>query len=275
MIGFFDSGSGGLTILNEVRKALPSSDLLYLGDHARAPYGHRASADIVAYTKEGVARLYEEGADLVILACNTAAAIALRDMQQNWLASAWPGKRLLGVLVPMVETVTGLPWTDDTGATSGHSHHVMLFATQRTIQSRAYRDEVMKRAPDITLSQIACPGLVDAIEGGAPALALDGMVAGFVKDAVERCGVPDRVILGCTHFPLVQNLFQRHLGDGVQVFNQPDIVARSLSDYLTRHHLKQSNEKGHLQLFTTASDPLSLDLKSLAADISAPSFKSI
>ena len=254
MIGFFDSGSGGLTILNAVRKAMPDAPLIYLGDHARAPYGHRSSEDIIDFTKEGVSYLYREGADVVVLACNTAAAIALRSLQQNWLPSAWPQKRLLGVLVPMVEGVTGVSWRETRPVQSFNKKgHVTLFATRRTILSGAYREEVLKRAPNIRLSDMACPGLVDAIEGGAPDAALEGLIKGFIDTALGHYGTPHQVILGCTHFPLVRHYFKAHLPASVDLYDQPALVAAALKDYVARHNLSFAPKQ--IGLFSTAKEP--------------------
>jgi len=266
VIGVFDSGSGGLTILSALRTALPHHDFLYMGDHARAPYGHRSNADIVAYTREAVDHLMRQGCQLVVVACNTAAAVALRSLQQNWLATAWPGRRLLGVLVPMVETVTGLPW--HSLQQSDTARDVLLFATRKTVESGAYLEEIAKRAPHIQLYQKACPGLVDAIEGGAGVRPTAGLVSGFVADALSEMNArPDAVVLGCTHFPLVENLFAEslahQLGHAVSIYAQPKLVADSLIDYLSRHPEAAATGAGDIRLLTTAapasiSHPLAL-----------------
>ena len=240
MIGVFDSGTGGLTVLDGLMQRLPEQDFLYLGDHANAPYGHRGNAHIVDMTRAGVDFLMKQGCRLVILGCNTAAAVALRTLQQTWLEGAHPGKRILGVLVPMVEAMTGVPWHHSgppaKAAVPHDGRHIALFATRKTIDSGAYRDEVAKRGPGIRLVQQACPGLVDAIEGGAGERPLRGLVHGYVQDLLDAGTTPpDAAVLGCTHFPLVRHLFAEALPDGTAILSQPDIVARSLADYMTRH----------------------------------------
>lgn len=238
MIGLFDSGTGGLVILEAVRKALPAERLVYFGDHAGAPYGDLDSAEILEATRRGAERLFAEGCGLVILACNTASAVALRSLQENWLEAAFPGRRILGVLVPMVEALTGLPWDrDNPGLSDRPGQTVAVFATARTVKSRAYIEEIEKRAPSFRIVQQACPGLVGAIEAGAPVGEIAGMVAGFVGELMAREGLEalDGVILGCTHYPLVEAHFRAALPAGTVIVSQPAIVARALSDYLQRH----------------------------------------
>lgn len=253
-IGLFDSGSGGLTILEGLRSAMPDRDFLYFGDHANAPYGHRDNAQIVEMTKHSVDLLFREGATLVILACNTAAAIALRHLQQNWLEEAWPGRRILGVLVPMVEAVTGLPWHAAAPvATPSPRQAIGLFATRKTIESRAYHDEVAKRAPHVSLIDKPCPGLVDAIEGGAGLSPLKGLVSGYVQELLEVTPRPDAVILGCTHFPLVGDMFKAALPEGTPIYSQPGLVADSLADYLSRHPDLVDKGKGRITCWTSSA----------------------
>lgn len=263
MIGLFDSGSGGLTILDALQKRFPDQAFLYLGDHARAPYGHRSTGDILRYTEEGVDLLIREGASLVILACNTAAATALRHLQQQWLPEQFstvkPSDRpnILGVLVPMVEAVTEVVW-DKTAPNLNISakDHVLLFATRKTIQSGAYREEVAKRAPNIRWSEVACPGVVDAIEGGAGLRPLEGLIRGYIADAFDQFGPPDKIILGCTHFPIVENIFKQALmekdnGKKITLFSQPFLVAESTAAYLNRHPVHISDKSGETRILTT------------------------
>jgi len=272
MLGLFDSGSGGLTILHQIRAQHPDLDICYLGDHAKAPYGHRSNAQIVDWTRRGVAHLFGAGCTLVILACNTAAAIALRTLQQDWLDSAYPGRRILGVLVPMVEAVTGQPW-HSTDVATGLDRQVALFATAKTIASGAYRDEVMKRAPNLRLLEQACPGLVDAIEGGAGIRPLRGLVQGYVAEALDRAPAPHAAVLGCTHFPLVEQLFKDALPAATQVYGQPKLVADALADYRTRHPdllpCCDTGRAGTLTLLTTG-DPDAVQAASGLPDLRSP-----
>jgi glutamate racemase len=261
VIGVFDSGSGGLTILQDLVKTFPEQDFIYLGDHANAPYGHRSNAQIVEMTTKGVEALMGMGCRLVVLACNTAAAVALRTIQQGWLAEHHPENRVLGVLVPMVEAVTGVGWhhTEPHEDADLDDRTVLLFATKKTIASGAYREEVAKRAPGVTLVQKACPGLVDAIEGGAGNRPLAGLVKGFVDEALDDLGghYPGSVVLGCTHFPLAEAKFQEALPDGTEIYSQPQIVAEALSEYLQQHQELLSEGQGNVRAFTTG-DPETL-----------------
>ncbi|WP_417451648.1 glutamate racemase [Kordiimonas sp.] len=239
MIGVFDSGSGGLTILDALHRHMPEQDFLYLGDHANAPYGHRSNEQIVEMTRTNIRTLFEAGCSLVVLACNTAAAVALRTLQQQWLPEAYPDRRILGVLVPMVEAITGVPWSQQhPGEVISQTPRktILLFATQKTVSSGAYLEEVAKRAPNIRLVQKACPGLVDAIEGASGPRPLAGLIEGYVAEALEDAGTrPDAALLGCTHFPLVRSYFEQALPQGMELLSQPYVVANSLADYLRRH----------------------------------------
>jgi glutamate racemase len=255
MIGVFDSGSGGLTILEALQKHLPDQDFMYLGDHANAPYGHRSNEQIVEFTKNGVDTLMQRGCSLVILACNTAAAVALRTLQQTWLEKAHPGKRILGVLVPMVEAITGVPWSETSSnvAQQKKPQNIAIFATRKTVESNAYHEEVQKRAPHITLLPKACPGIVDAIEGGAGTLPIQGLLEGYVKELQLEHKEIDAALLGCTHFPLVRKYFQEALGHEIELFSQPTVVAKSLMEYLNNHPEYNLEGSGKIELFTTGS----------------------
>ena len=238
MIGLFDSGTGGLTILDAVQKALPGEPLLYLGDHARAPYGNMSNREILAATRGGVERLFAAGCGLVIMACNTASAVALRSLQEDWLPAAHPERRILGILVPMVEALTGLSWErDNPGLSDRPVQSVAVFATRCTVRSRAYVEEIEKRAPSFYIVQQACPGIVKAIEAAAPAGKIQLLVDRFVGRLMgrERLTALDGVILGCTHYPLIEDCFRAALPPGTMIVSQPRIVARALKDYLARH----------------------------------------
>ena len=255
MIGLFDSGSGGLTIFKACAARLPDQPFLYLGDHGRAPYGHRDNREILAFTTEMVETLFGQGCRLVVLACNTAAAVALRTIQQDWLPKHYPEHRVLGVLVPTVEALSGVPWHQTEPDERDDEPHrtIALFATTKTVEARSYVEEVAKRAPRTRIVQQACPGLVAAIEDGASPAALSQAVKRHV-DALYGQVAPeeiDGVVLGCTHFPLVEAAFRTRLPDGVPIVSQPAIVADSLAAYLARHPRFADTSAGGVRLLTT------------------------
>lgn len=254
MIGIFDSGTGGLTIAEKCIDVLDGEAILYLGDHGRAPYGHRSNQEIVAFTREAVTCLFDQGCDLVILACNTAAAVALRTLQQDWLPHYAPDKRILGILVPTVEAVTGVPWKE--GLCLKNDGVIGVFATPKTVQSNAYMEEIYKRAPKMKIIQTACPGLVSAIEAGADEGAIMSLVAPAVDDMKRQSGaVLDAVLLGCTHYPLVAGYFKAALGKDIPIVSQPDITADALKSYLSRHrHFMKSDRVEHGVRFLTTGD---------------------
>ncbi|MBE9552803.1 MAG: aspartate/glutamate racemase family protein [Proteobacteria bacterium] len=260
MIGVFDSGHGGLTVLRALAARLPDRGFVYLGDHADAPYGERDAEEVYNLTLENIERLFRMDCRLAILACNTAAAVALRRLQRTWLADAWPGRRVLGVLVPVVEAIVRQPWHVEEPNTGPDAPQetVAIFATRRTVESRAYVGEILKRAPDVLIVQQACPGLVDAIEAGAPQAEIHGLVEGFVAELLERMqGVlPDVAVLGCTHYGLVAKAFRDALPPGTALLHQPGLIAESLVDYLARHPEFQADPKeaGRLEFLTTG-DP--------------------
>jgi glutamate racemase len=239
MIGVFDSGHGGLTVLRALTRHLPQQRFLYLGDHGHAPYGNREPEEIYRLTIAAVERLFGLGCRLVVLACNTAAATGLRRLQQTWLPHRHPDRRVIGVLVPMVEAITGVPWMADirTGRHHGEPRTVAIFATRHTVRTGAFVEEIGKRAPEIRVVQQACPVLVTLIEGAAPEAVLRRAVRRYAALLMRQLeGMPpDAVILGCTHYPLAADLFAEALPPGVEVLSQPDITARSLKAYLERH----------------------------------------
>jgi glutamate racemase len=260
MIGVFDSGHGGLTVLRALTDRLPDRRFVYLGDHANAPYGERDAEDVYRLTLENIERLFRMDCRLVILACNTAAAVALRRLQRTWLDDAWPGRRVLGVLVPVVEAIVRQPWHVEAPHTGPDAPQetVAIFATRRTVESRAYVGEILKRAPDVLIVQQACPGLVDAIEAGAPQEEIHGLVEGFVADLLAGMqGVlPDVAVLGCTHYGLVARAFRAALPPGATLLHQPDLVAESLAGYVGRHPEFPADPAaaGRLEFLTTG-DP--------------------
>ncbi len=240
MIGVFDSGSGGLTILRALAAALPDRGFTYLGDHANAPYGDRPAEEVYRLTIANVQRLFDLECRLVLLACNTASAVALRRLQQHWLPGVAPDRRVLGVLVPMVEAITQVPWQVQAPPSDRPTPPatVGVFATARTVATGAYPFEIGRRAPSVQVVQRACPELVGAIEAGANAAALQPMIDGYVADLMARApdGRLDSIVLGCTHYPLAADAFARALPAGLPILEQPAIVARSLEAYLERHH---------------------------------------
>lgn len=262
MIGVFDSGSGGLTVLETLIQALPEESFLYLGDHARAPYGDRDNAEIVDYTTQCVDYLMRAGCRLVVIACNTAASVALRTIQQAWLPYNYPQNRVLGVLVPMVEALAGVPWHREFPQDGDVLRYprVVLFGTSKTIESRAYLEEVNKRAPGCVIVQQACPGLAGMIEDGAPEERLYAVIAGWVRNALDghKGFVPDAAVLGCTHYPLVRHLFGRCLPDGTQILSQPDLVAEALGDYLRRRPAFSGVQGERSVRYLTTGDPAHL-----------------
>lgn len=239
MIGVFDSGHGGLTVLRALVEAAPERPFVYLGDHAHAPYGPRSEEEIYRLTLRGVEALFARDCRLVVLACNTAAAVALRRMQQTWLPHAYPGRNVLGVLVPMVEAITRVPWMVEAPPEDRlpEPRTVGVFATRATVASGSFPREIGKRAPDVQVVQQACPDLVPLIEQGAPDAVIAPTVRGYVAELLEQLGGRplDAVVLGCTHYPLVAHLFAAALPEGVEILSQPTLVARSLENYLERH----------------------------------------
>ena len=230
-VGIFDSGLGGLTVLDAVTKRLPEVPFVYYGDNAHAPYGVRDADDIYALTTKGVQRLFDEGCDLVILACNTASAAALRRMQEGWVPR---DKRVLGVFVPLIEALTERQWGDNSPPREVAVKHVALFATPATVSSRAFQRELAFRAIGVDVEAQPCGGVVDAIEQGDMILA-EALVRSHVEALQRRMPTPEAAILGCTHYPLVEEVFQDALGPDVAVYSQPRLVADSLADYLARH----------------------------------------
>lgn len=236
-IGVFDSGLGGLTVLRALLESAPNQPFVYLGDNAHAPYGERRPEDVLALTRQGVERLFENGCRLVLLACNTASALALRRLQQEWLPDHAPDHRVLGVFVPVVEAITGRRWSDRgepspaPGLASGAIRRVAFFATPATVESGAFAREAARRATGLEVESVACPGLVDALESGDEARAAD-----LARAAVRRLeGPPDLAVLGCTHYPLVADAFRDALPATTELLNQPLIVAASLARYLERY----------------------------------------
>ncbi|KIC48557.1 aspartate/glutamate racemase family protein [Tateyamaria sp. ANG-S1] len=247
-VGIFDSGLGGLTVLDAAQKRLPDVDFIYLADSANAPYGVRTADNIYDLTTTAVQRLFDAGCDLVILACNTASAAALRRMQEGWVPT---NKRVLGVFVPMIEALTERQWGDNSPPREVGVQHVALFATPATVASRAFQRELAFRAIGVDVEAQACGGVVDAIEDGDMILA-DALVRSHVDALKRKMPEPQAAILGCTHYPLMQDEFQDALGADVAVYSQAGLVGESLADYLERHPDKMG---GGAAGFLTTGNP--------------------
>ncbi|PRY25917.1 glutamate racemase [Aliiruegeria haliotis] len=248
-VGIFDSGLGGLTVLDAVRKRLPDVPLVYFGDNAHTPYGVRDADDVYGLTTQSVERMWAAGCDLVILACNTASAAALRRMQENWVPE---DKRVLGVFVPLIEALTERQWGDNSPPREVEVQHVALFATPATVSSRAFQRELAFRAIGVDVEAQACGGVVDAIEEGDLILA-EALVRSHVDALKRKMPRPEAAILGCTHYPLMQEVFQEALGPEVKVYSQASLVADSLADYLERHPKMIGD--GQDSQFLTTGDP--------------------
>ena len=248
-IGIFDSGLGGLTVYDACTRRLPQHAFVYFGDNAHAPYGVRNAEDIFNLTCAGVERLWDEGCDLVILACNTASAAALRRMQETWIPE---GKRVLGVFVPLIEALTERQWGDNSPPREVAVKHVALFATPATVASRAFQRELAFRAIGVDVEAQPCGGVVDAIEAGDEMLA-EALVKSHVEALKRRMPRPEAAILGCTHYPLMQATFQEALGPQVAVYSQANLVAESLADYLQRR--PEFVGTGTESKFLTTGDP--------------------
>ena len=255
-IGIFDSGYGGLTILEEIRKRLPEYDYLYLGDNARTPYGTRSFEVVYEYTLQAVKKLFDEGCFLVILACNTASAKALRTIQQNDLPRLYPERRVLGVIRPTVEVV-------DRITTTGH---IGVLGTPGTISSESYPLEIQKLFPNIVVSGEACPLWVPLVENGEhDKEGADYFVRQHLDSILNKDPLIDTLILGCTHYPLLINKIKHCLPSHVQVISQGKYVAESLEDYLFRHPeiRERCSMNGTCHFQTTESEEKFVNMASL------------
>lgn len=260
MIGVFDSGYGGLTILKQLRETLPEYDFIYLGDNARAPYGPRSFNVVYEFTRQAVMKLFSLGCHLVILACNTASAKALRTIQQEDLKRKYQlpssndtttleeqGYRVLGVIHPTVEIIGDLTKT----------RHVGIVATEGTIRSESYNLEIEKLHPDIIVTGQACPLWAAIVEAGeADSLGAEYFVKKRIKQLLTKDPLIDTIILGCTHYPLLMNALRKAVPEGINLVAQGEYVAESLKDYLRRH--PEMDEKcskgGTIQYYTTESE---------------------
>ena len=245
-IGVFDSGYGGLTILSEIQSLMPEYDYCYLGDNSRAPYGTRSFDVVYEFTKQAVQALFDKGCNLVILACNTASAKALRTIQQRDLPHINPDKRVLGIIRPTAEIIGSVT----------KSRHIGILGTTGTIQSESYPIEIKKLFPDIHVESEACPMWVPLVENreyendGA-----DYFIKKNLNNILERDSQIDTLILGCTHYPLLLNKINLFLPKQVTALSQGEYIARSLQDYLFRHPEMDSvcTKGGFTNYYTTES----------------------
>lgn len=225
-IGVFDSGFGGLSILRDIRKQLPQYDYIFLGDNARAPYGVRSFQLVYEFTLEAVKYLFEQGCPLIILACNTASAKALRTIQQRDLPILDPTRRVLGVIRPTVEAIESIT----------HTGHIGVFGTPGTIQSNSYEIEINKLHPEYKVFGHACPMWVPLVENREyESPGADYFVEKDINMLLHQDSLIDTVILGCTHYPLLINKIEKYLPSNIRIVSQGGIVAASLEDYLRRH----------------------------------------
>ncbi|HEY5106322.1 MAG TPA: aspartate/glutamate racemase family protein [Caulobacteraceae bacterium] len=262
-IGVFDSGIGGLSVHHALVRRLSSADFIYLADQANTPYGGRSGEEIVDLTRAGCERLFDRGCDLVVLACNTAASVALRRLQQTWL----PGHRrtlgrpvnVLGIIVPTIEAATGLPWSHEAEAEPDRNGEKIeqvdvlgVFSTPATAASRVYEIEIDKRRADVAVFSEACPTLARDIEGDSDTAALRQTIEAHVRGLARRIGrPPDRAILGCTHFEITADLFRAALPPGTPLIHQPDATADAIERYLGRHPEYDPGSGGGRAFLTT------------------------
>ncbi|MEO9477998.1 MAG: glutamate racemase [Cyclobacteriaceae bacterium] len=252
-IGIFDSGYGGLTVMKEIVKELPEYDYLYLGDNARTPYGSRSYETIYKFTLECVRHMFDQGCELVILACNTASAKALRTIQQLDLPGIDPTKRVLGVIRPTAEVIGNYSSTGDVG----------ILGTPGTMKSESYLIEIKKQFPAVSVFQHACPMWVPLVENGETHNAgADYFVKKDLSELLTRSSKIDTILLACTHYPLLEDTIKKHLPEHVKLLTQGSIVAQSLKDYLKRHpDMDKKCSKDATRSFLTTDSPQDFDKK--------------
>lgn len=246
-IGVFDSGYGGLTILDKIREVLPEYDYIYLGDNARAPYGTRSFEVVYEFTRQAVNKLFDIGCHLVILACNTASAKALRSIQMNDLPGIDPARRVLGVIRPTVECVGEI----------SKNQHIGVLATAGTIKSESYPLEIHKLFPEIQVSGTACPMWVSLVENNeSQDEGADYFIRKYIDQLLSKDPQIDTVILGCTHFPILLPKIRQYIPEHISVIAQGEYVAESLKDYLKRHPEMDAKctKNGNCQFYTTEAE---------------------
>ena len=246
-IGIFDSGYGGLTVMKEIVRRLPSYDYVYLGDNARAPYGNRSFDTVYRYTLECVQWFFSQGCPLVILACNTASAKALRTIQQNDLQKLAPNNRVLGVIRPTSEIMGSF----------SKSRSIGILATNGTVQSESYKLEINKFDPDVTVTQEACPMWVPLVENNEyQGEGADYFVQKNLNNLLSKNADIDTILLACTHYPLLMDKIRKHVPEGIRIVSQGEIVAESLAGYLQRHPElgERCTKSGTRSFYTTDSE---------------------
>jgi glutamate racemase len=245
-IGIFDSGYGGLTILEAIKDTLPEYDYIYLGDNARSPYGTRSFDVVYKYTLECVTKLFDMGCHLVILACNTASAKALRTIQQRDLPRIDADKRVLGIIRPTVEALNNISGTK----------YVGILATPGTVQSESYPIEAHKICPEVNITMEACPMWVPLIENNEYlSEGAEYFIQKNIQQLLAKASNIDKIILGCTHYPLLTPTIRKYLPKGIEIISQGNIVAESLQNYLIRHpeiEIKCTKNQ-HIEYYTTES----------------------
>jgi len=224
VLGFFDSGFGGLSVVRKIREALPRHSFVYLGDNARTPYGSHSLDVIHRYTLEGIIELFNRGAELIVVVCNTSSSVALRKIQQEYLPNHHPDRRVIGTIIPTAEEVSSLT----------RSKVIGILATEATVSSLAYPQEILKIDPEVRVYQQACPLLVPIVESGdlhAAAVPASRYVEGLLGQDPQM----DATLLGCTHYALIEHIFRELIPPEIRIVTQGEIVARKLVDYLRRH----------------------------------------
>ena len=231
MLGFFDSGLGGLAVLKEVEKELPRYSYLYLGDNARTPYGSHSHETIYRFTKQGISYLFKKGAELIILACNTASSSALRRIQQEFLPKYYPDKKVLGIIIPTAEEIIHQTKTKEVG----------VLATEATVHSFAYPKEIAKNDASVKVHQVAGTLLVPIIEAGELEWdGLDSIIKKYLDELFSRSKKIDTLTLACTHYALIEDKIKKYVPKNVKVVSQGKIVAGKLRDYLLHHPEKEA-----------------------------------
>lgn len=243
-IGIFDSGLGGLTILKKVVKLMPDQEFLYLGDNLRAPYGEKMPEEIFKHTLAGVKWLFDNGAEIVILACNTASANALRKIQQEFLPLKHPDKKVLGIIIPTVEELEKF----------SRSGHIGILATSATVASGVFEKEMAKRNPKMRIISQSGGELANLIEQNNDEIALLAKIKEIAKKLLNKDKLIDSIVLGCTHYALVAEQIKQILPKNIKIISEDDIVATKLLDYLNKHEeiLEKLNNRSSLNFYTTS-----------------------